>query len=67
VAKDHPQRVFEISERWLDEASRLRSAERTESRRWIVRHALRHPWKKRDAEAKRLRLAAGYVERKPNR
>lgn len=63
VAKDHPQRVFDLCERWLDEAGRLRGAERMENRRWIIRHALRHPWKKGDPDAMRLRRAAGHVGR----
>ncbi len=67
VAKDHPQRVFDLCERWLQESTRLRGAERTENRRWVVRHALRHPWKKGDPDARRLRLAAGHHLRKSPR
>ncbi len=67
VAKDHPLRVYDLCERWLDEADRLRGNTHRENRRWIVRHALRHPWKKGDPTAKRLRLAAGHVERKSSK
>ena len=67
VAKDHPQRVFELCERWLTEVGSMRNPERAENRRWIVRHALRHPWKKGDPNARRLRLAAGHVERTAGR
>ena len=65
VAKDHPQRVFDLCERWLAEADRrsIRNPERAENRRWTVRHALRHPWKQGHPDARRLRIAAGFRER----
>jgi 3-methyladenine DNA glycosylase AlkC len=50
VAKDHPQLAFEICERWLDGAS-------TE-RKWMIRHAVRHPAKKGVKAALRLRKLA---------
>ena len=50
IAKDHPQLAFEICERWLDGAS-------TE-RKWMIRHAVRHPAKKGVKEALRLRKLA---------
>lgn len=50
IAKDHPERVFDLCERWLDGASA--------ERRWVIRHALRYPAKKGAARAIRLRLAA---------
>ncbi|MEQ1856347.1 MAG: DNA alkylation repair protein [Longimicrobiales bacterium] len=50
VAKDHPAIVFEICERWLDGAEN--------ERRWLIRHALRHPAKKGVAAALRLRKRA---------
>lgn len=63
VAKDHPATVFALCERWLNEADALRDPDRADHRRALVRHALRHPWKKGDPHARRLRLAAGFVER----
>lgn len=50
IAKDHPELVFDLCERWLDGASA--------QRRWMVRHALRHPAKKGVAAALRLRKLA---------
>ncbi|NOS70140.1 MAG: DNA alkylation repair protein [Verrucomicrobia bacterium] len=50
IAKNHPKLAFEICERWLESAS-------TE-RRWVIRHALRHPAKKGVAAAARLRKRA---------
>lgn len=37
IAKDHPELAFELCERWLKGASA--------ERKWLIRHALRHPAK----------------------
>jgi 3-methyladenine DNA glycosylase AlkC len=50
IAKDHPKLAFELCEKWLDGASA--------QRKWVIRHAVRHPAKKGDATALRLRLLA---------
>lgn len=50
IAKDHPKLAFEICERWLVGAS--------PERRWLIRHALRHPAKKGVPAALRLRKRA---------
>ena len=50
IAKDHPEKVFAICERWLSGASN--------ETKWLIRHALRHPAKKGDKAALRLRTAA---------
>ncbi len=50
IAKDHPQLAFEICERWLEGASA--------ERKWMIRHAVRHPAKKGVKEALRLRKLA---------
>lgn len=50
IAKDHPQLAFEICARWLDGAS--------DDRKWVIRHAMRHPAKKRVQAAMRLRERA---------
>lgn len=50
VAKDHPEYVFELCAEWLDCAS--------PERRWLIRHALRHPAKKGVKAALRLREKA---------
>lgn len=50
IAKDHPALVFEICERWIAGASA--------ERRWLIRHALRHPAKSGVKRAVRLRWLA---------
>ena len=50
VAKDHPEKAFALCERWLTGAS--------SELKWLIRHALRHPAKKGDKNALRLRSAA---------
>jgi 3-methyladenine DNA glycosylase AlkC len=50
IAKDHPEKVFAICDRWLNAA--------TPEIKWLIRHALRHPAKKGDKVALQLRAAA---------
>ncbi len=50
IAKDHPELAFEICERWLAGASA--------ERKWMIRHAVRHPAKKGVKVALRLRKLA---------
>ena len=50
IAKDHPELAFGIAERWLAGASK--------ERKWVIRHALRHPAKKGVKTALQLRVAA---------
>ncbi len=50
VAKDHPDFAFGLCERWLRGASA--------ERRWLIRHALRHPAKKGSARALSIRARA---------
>jgi len=50
IAKDHPQLAFEICERWLKDAS--------SERKWMIRHAVRHPAKKGVKAAFELRKRA---------
>lgn len=50
IAKDHPALVFEICERWVEDASK--------ERKWLIRHAVRHPAKKGVKAALRLRQLA---------
>jgi 3-methyladenine DNA glycosylase AlkC len=50
IAKDHPELAFEVCERWLEGAS--------EERKWMIRHAVRHPAKKGVKAALRLRRLA---------
>lgn len=50
IAKDQPKLAFELCERWLEGASA--------ERKWMIRHAVRHPAKKGVAAALRLRRLA---------
>ena len=50
IAKDHPSLAFEICERWIDGASA--------ERKWLIRHAVRHPAGKGVPAALRLRRLA---------
>ena len=56
IAKDHSRYVFEICERWVGGAS--------EERKWLIRHAVRHPAKKGVKEALHLRELARSAGRK---
>lgn len=50
IAKDHPGLVFALCERWAEGASA--------ERKWLLRHAVRHPAKKGVAAALRIRQLA---------
>ncbi len=50
IAKDHPDLAFALCERWLEGA--------TPERKWLIRHAVRHPAKHGVAAALRLRRLA---------
>lgn len=50
IAKDHPALAFDLCERWLTGASA--------ERKWLIRHALRHPAKSGVRAAQRLRERA---------
>ncbi|MFO0698771.1 MAG: hypothetical protein U0236_06045 [Nitrospira sp.] len=50
IAKDHPRLAFELCERWLEGA--------TTERKWLLRHAVRHPAKKGVKAALRIRKLA---------
>jgi 3-methyladenine DNA glycosylase AlkC len=50
IAKNHAELAFEVCENWLSGAS--------SQRKWIIRHALRHPAKKGVQTALRLRALA---------
>ncbi len=50
IAKDHPSLVFSLCETWLTDA--------TAERKWLIRHAVRHPARKGVKAALRLRKLA---------
>lgn len=52
IAKDHPELVFSICERWLEEGA-------SNDVQWLIRHAVRHPAKKGHPRALNIRAQAG--------
>lgn len=58
IAKDHPDVVFDVCERWLSELKNA-SKDVTQNRHWIIRHALRHPANKGVERALMIRQRAG--------
>ncbi len=50
IAKDHPNLVFEICEKWLGDS--------TKEVKWVIRHALRYPANKENKAALQLRAKA---------
>jgi len=50
IVKDHPELVYGIFEKWLENPSR--------EVKWVIRHGLRYPAKKGDRKAIRIRTAA---------
>ena len=50
IAKDHPRLAFELCARWLEGAPK--------ERKWLLRHAVRHPAKKGVKAALRIRRLA---------
>lgn len=67
IAKDHLLVVVDVCERWLKEAKDLDDAMSAENRRWMIRHALRHPAKNESAQAVRLRKLASPQKRRKSR
>lgn len=57
LAKDHPELAFDLCERWVEGAS--------SERKWLIRHAVRHPAKKGVPAALRLRKLAAERPRAP--
>lgn len=65
IAKDHLEVVLDVCDVWLEEATNSDDEARSENRRWVVRHALRHPAKTGDTRATKLRAKASSVRRQP--
>ncbi|MCA9059791.1 MAG: hypothetical protein KDA85_14890 [Planctomycetaceae bacterium] len=57
LAKDHLHGILAVCEQWLEEASSLEPL-LAKNRRWVIRHALRHPAKQGHPQAAKVRLAA---------
>ncbi|MEI7685241.1 MAG: DNA alkylation repair protein [Planctomycetota bacterium] len=65
IAKDHLEAALDVCEAWLEELKRSDDQAVIENRRWIVRHAVRHPAKKGNARAIKIReMASGTRKRK---
>jgi 3-methyladenine DNA glycosylase AlkC len=58
IAKDHLDVALDVCEEWLREVKRPNTCDVAKNRRWIVRHALRHPAKKGHARALKVRALA---------
>jgi 3-methyladenine DNA glycosylase AlkC len=65
IAKDHLETVLEVCDVWLEEATNSDDDARSENRRWVIRHAVRHPAKTGDTRAVKLRAKASSVRRRP--
>jgi 3-methyladenine DNA glycosylase AlkC len=55
IAKDHLTFALDVCDEWLQDVKRCNDPVQAKNRRWIVRHALRHPAKKGDAHAIKIR------------
>ncbi len=61
IAKDHLDVVLDVCEAWLEEVRRSEDGAVANHRRWIVRHAVRHPAKKGNFRAIKVRAMAAPV------
>jgi 3-methyladenine DNA glycosylase AlkC len=57
IAKDHLEVVLDVCEAWLDELDGADDAA-ADNRRWMIRHAVRHPAKKENRRALKIRTRA---------
>lgn len=64
IAKDHLEVALEVCEAWLDELRRSDDEAVADNRRWIVRHAVRHPAKKGNARAIKIREMASMTKKR---
>jgi 3-methyladenine DNA glycosylase AlkC len=60
IGKDHPEILFQTSRTWLEALdSHPPAPDAFKERKWLIRHALRHPARKGHPTALRLRTRAG--------
>jgi len=64
IAKDHPELVFDVCLKWLEEIKDSDDLKQAKNRRWIVRHALRHPAKKKNTRAIAIRESAAEPKKR---
>ena len=58
IGKENLPILLETCERWLEEVGKMRDLDQEKQRKWVIRHALRHPAKKENPDALKLRKAA---------
>jgi 3-methyladenine DNA glycosylase AlkC len=64
IAKDHLEVALDVCEEWLEEVRRPEDEAVADNRRWIVRHAVRHPAKKGNARAIKIREMASVTKKR---
>lgn len=64
IAKDHLELVLDTCEDWLHDVKSSSDADVATTRRWVVRHALRHPAKKGNARALEIRALASRIAKR---
>jgi len=62
IAKDHLDTALDVCEEWLEELKDSHDESQSGSRRWIVRHAVRHPAKKGITRAIKIRAMASRIK-----
>jgi 3-methyladenine DNA glycosylase AlkC len=67
IAKDHLELALDVCEEWLKELKPTNDEAVVENRRWIVRHAVRHPAKKGNARAITIRELASKTRKRKGR
>jgi len=64
IAKDHLEVALDVCEKWLRELKSSSDEAVAENRRWIVRHAVRHPAKKGNTRAIMIRGLASRTRKR---
>lgn len=64
IAKDHLEVALDVCEKWLRELKLCSDEAVADNRRWIVRHAVRHPAKKGNARALMIRELASRTSKR---
>jgi 3-methyladenine DNA glycosylase AlkC len=64
IAKDHLEVALDVCEAWLEEVGHSHDKAAADNRRWIVRHAVRHPAKKGNPRAIKIREMAPVTQKR---
>ena len=67
IAKDNLELALDVCEKWLQELKLSSDDHVAENRRWIVRHAVRHPAKKGNPRAIKIRELASRTKKRNER